>query len=115
VAKQVGFMFDKYLTKWPDVVPISFSSENPPPEVRSFIVYDYTFFWHLQSSCLQSQGAYPEFAVDIVLFIGDEARHSPATDVPTNLKVPAADDNKNVGAISAEATAPSPTEADAHE
>jgi hypothetical protein len=115
VAKLVGFIFDKYLTKQPDVVPISFSNENPPPEVRSFIVSDYTFFWHLQSSCLQSQGAYPEFAVDIVLFSGDEATHSPATDVPANPKVPAVDDTKNVGAISAKATTPSPTEVDAHE
>jgi hypothetical protein len=53
--------------------------------------------------------------VDIVLFSGNEATHSPATDVPANPKVPAVDDTKNVGSISAEATTPSPTEVDAHE
>jgi hypothetical protein len=33
----VGFMFDTELTKQLDIVSTSFSSENPPPEVRSFI------------------------------------------------------------------------------
>jgi hypothetical protein len=44
VARLVDFIFDKDLTKQPDVVPAPFSSENPPPEERSFIVSDYTFF-----------------------------------------------------------------------
>jgi hypothetical protein len=40
----VGLMFDIELTKWPADVHASFSNENSPPEVRSFIASDYIFF-----------------------------------------------------------------------
>jgi hypothetical protein len=40
----VGLMFDTELTKRLADVLASFSSENPLPEVRSFITCDYIFF-----------------------------------------------------------------------
>jgi hypothetical protein len=44
VAKLVGFLFDKELTKRLDGVLASFSSENPTPELGFFITSDNVFF-----------------------------------------------------------------------
>jgi hypothetical protein len=53
-------MFDTELIDRPSDVPAPFSSENPPPEVRTYTTSDCVAFWHCIFLSCEPRGPFPK-------------------------------------------------------